>query len=164
MTEKLLELMKILGIKQSDVSDSLVDSGDNTFDFNNNFDRRLRLQKAVFLIEHKTGDFDYEFSLYLRGPYSKDLARDYYSINDNFYTDTKKSLSDEAKKMAEVITEKENLWLEIASTIVMFLNTHKPERAVERTKEFKSDILLDNNKDMNYVDSIYKEIKKMEWL
>ncbi|MCW6171227.1 MAG: hypothetical protein LVQ96_08695 [Thermoplasmatales archaeon] len=164
MTKKLLELMKILGITPSEVSDSFVRAEDNTLGFNNNFDKRLRLQKAVFLIEHKTNDFNYPFSLYLRGPYSKELASDYYSITDNSYTDTEKSLSDEAKEMAEAISGKDNLWLEIASTIVMFSNTHKTERPVERTKEFKEDVLLSNNKTTDYVDFVYEEIKGMAWL
>lgn len=164
MTKRLLELMKILGIEPSEVSDSIIRSGENTFGFNNNFDKRLRLQKAVFLIEQKSHDFDYQFSLYLRGPYSKELARDYYSITDNSYIDTDGSLSNDAKKMAEVMFGKDNIWLEIASTIVMFSNKQKPESAVERTKEFKTDVLLNSNLDMGYVDSVNREINNLGWL
>ena len=159
ITKKLLELMKILGITPSEVSDSLTRAEDNSVSFNNNFDKRLRLQKAVFLIKHKTKDFPYPFSLYIRGPYSKELARDYYGITDNSYTDDEKTLTDEARKMAEVISDKDNLWLEIASTIVMFSETHGEEKAVERTKEFKEDVLLANNKTTDYVNSVYEDIK-----
>ncbi len=108
MTQKLLELMKILEITPSEVSDSLTSAEDNTLSFNDNFDKRLRLQKAVFLIEHKTHDFDYPFSLYLRGPYSKELAGAYYGITDSSYTDNEKSLSDKAKKTGKGLG-KENL-------------------------------------------------------
>jgi uncharacterized protein YwgA len=42
----------------------------------------LRVQKAVFLLKHLSIKpfTDYEFDMYLRGPYSPSLAEDYYGL------------------------------------------------------------------------------------
>ncbi|MGP6294504.1 hypothetical protein [Caldiplasma sukawensis] len=164
LTRKLLELMGILGIKPEEVSDSIVRDEDDSIIFNRNFDKRLRLQKVVFLIEHKTKDFNYPFSLYLRGPYSKELAKEYYSINDYAYSESDELMSEEGKGLAKNLSEKDNLWLEIASTIVMFSHSYKIEDAVKRTKEFKSSVLSNLNKPEDYVDSVYEEIREMNLL
>lgn len=51
------------------------------FDFNiNNFDDRLKLQKYVFIGKFFGFNHDYHYNLYIRGPYSSDLADDYYDI------------------------------------------------------------------------------------
>lgn len=54
----------------------------NIHDFNiDKFDSRIRMQKYVYIAKEFFGiDLDYNFSLYIRGPYSSDLADDYYSI------------------------------------------------------------------------------------
>ena len=49
-------------------------------DFKNDFDKRLELQKAIYLLQESGGDLGYHFSWYLRGPYSPSLADDAYSL------------------------------------------------------------------------------------
>ncbi len=46
------------------------------------FSRRLRIQKAVYLLKAVgyTSASKYVYGSYLRGPYSPDLAREYYAI------------------------------------------------------------------------------------
>jgi len=44
------------------------------------FDSRLKLQKYVFLARKFGLDLGYKFSMYIRGPYSPDLAQDYYNL------------------------------------------------------------------------------------
>jgi len=43
------------------------------------FDERLALQKAIYLAQQMGVNLGYQFSWYLRGPYSKDLTSDAYS-------------------------------------------------------------------------------------
>lgn len=44
---------------------------------------RLRLQKYVYLAQHFGINLRYDdFTLYLKGPYSKKLADDYYKIKE----------------------------------------------------------------------------------
>lgn len=47
------------------------------------FNDRLRMQKAVYLLKHLGVEpfKSYSFSMYLRGPYSSQLAKDYYALS-----------------------------------------------------------------------------------
>ena len=56
---------------------------------------------------------------------------------------------------------KEVLWLEIASTYLMFVTSKSKDYATKRTKEFKEDILKANSKDSNYVDNVINEMSRL---
>jgi len=45
-----------------------------------NFGDRLLMQKGCFILNRIGVEPKYKFSLYLRGPYSSDLADDYYEV------------------------------------------------------------------------------------
>ncbi|MGL6299004.1 MAG: hypothetical protein ACRC1M_07555 [Methanobacteriaceae archaeon] len=45
------------------------------------FNHRLKLQKYVFLAKVFGWNHNYDYSLYIRGPYSPELAEDYYKIS-----------------------------------------------------------------------------------
>ncbi len=47
-----------------------------------NFDDRLKLQKIVYIAKYFDIDLGYSFSEYLRGPYSPELADDYYKLSE----------------------------------------------------------------------------------
>jgi len=51
-----------------------------TFDINR-FDHRIKLQKYVFISKFLGWRNEYDYNIYIRGPYSPDLASDYYSLN-----------------------------------------------------------------------------------
>ncbi len=56
---------------------------DNKKEFNMSvFANRLFYQKLIYLIQKKTNELDYYFNWYIRGPYSPDLAKDLYNINE----------------------------------------------------------------------------------
>ncbi len=94
------------------------------FEFNvNRFDHRLRLQKLVYLA--KTLDvpnLEYDFNLYLRGPYSPELADDYYHLDKDFKVGenyVNAFLNDPSfKKLVRLVKGKDGTWLEIAATLV----------------------------------------------
>lgn len=46
------------------------------------FDDRLTLQKSIYLLEELGLNFGYRFSWYLRGPYSPELTRDAFEVNE----------------------------------------------------------------------------------
>jgi len=55
------------------------------YEFNiSTFEDRLRLQKIVYIAKHFGIDLGYSYNLYLRGPYSPELARDYYTLYEQF--------------------------------------------------------------------------------
>jgi len=94
------------------------------FEFNvNKFDHRLKLQKLVYLAKViGVPRLEYNFSLYLRGPYSSELADDYYHLTKDFEVSEKEVkvfINDPAfKKFVSIVEGKDSLWLEIASTLI----------------------------------------------
>lgn len=46
------------------------------------FDDRLTVQKSIYLIEELGLNLGYRFSWYLRGPYSPELTRDAFEVNE----------------------------------------------------------------------------------
>jgi len=93
------------------------------------FEHRLMLQKYVFISKFMGLNLGYPYSIYLRGPYSSELADDYYKLADHYlsytgdYTEATGSL--DTKKFLEVIEGKDVKWLEIASTILSVYDRHR---------------------------------------
>jgi len=106
------------------------------------FPARLRVQKAVYLLQALGFPTGYEFSMYIRGPYSPELANDYMEL-------AKKGLVHEYAKYAEVeeekwgpivdkLTAEDVLVLEVAATLYDLLDAGWPlEEAKERVMELK---------------------------
>ncbi len=44
------------------------------------FNNRLKIQKYVYLVKYYGLDMNYDYNTYLHGPYSQQLAWDYYSL------------------------------------------------------------------------------------
>ncbi len=104
MLGHLVWLVKLLGLSPSGIKDP------------DNLEDRLKLQKAVLLLKHlKVKSFrKYDFNMYLRGPYSPELASDYYRLE---------GVEPEPVEGADVEIVKwfashDPRWLEIASSIL----------------------------------------------
>ncbi len=161
----LLALIRLIKIDLKDLTDNVEHNDNDTSTFNFNFDKRLKTQKIVYLIEKTTGDFNYNFSLYLRGPYSSALAGDYYSLaSENNIPSKEGNLKKETREIAKKLNEKDNIWLEIASTIRMMISDDDEADAIKRTIELKTDILKANNKDENYINEVVLEMKTLNLL
>lgn len=120
------------------------------FDFDvENFNHRIALQKYVFIAKQLGWDNTYSYNIYVRGPYSPDLANDYYAlckieIGDIDYKKVLPSL--DADRSSKILCDKGVAWLEVAATIesVYLGNRHRMNKkdaalfALERTKELKS--------------------------
>jgi uncharacterized protein YwgA len=87
-----------------------------TTDDDEAFNNRLKIQKYV-LIARRLGliDKDYNYDIYIRGPYSSDLADEYY-----VYEPCKYNIPKEKEKAVDrflsIVKDKDNNWLEIAGT------------------------------------------------
>ncbi len=81
----------------------------------NRFKHRLKLQKYVFIAQKFGFRTNYNYSLYIHGPYSSDLADDYYAIKD-FQNEEPIELDD---RFIKLVKNKSEEWLELASTILM---------------------------------------------
>jgi len=99
------------------------------------FDSRLKLQKYVFLARKFGLDLGYKFSMYIRGPYSPDLAQDYYNLPERG-ADIPDSF--DRKGFLELVKGKDGAWLEAAATILMiYEDTSDLSWAIERTSGLK---------------------------
>lgn len=81
------------------------------------FRQRLRLQKAAYLLSRMgVKPFsEFEFNIYLRGPYSPDLAKAYYSGADEY---EEPEISQDKLELLKWFMSHEDRWLEIASGIL----------------------------------------------
>ncbi len=111
----------------------------NVFNFDvNDFDSRLRLQKYVFLARFYGLDMKYSFSLYIHGPYSPDLARDYYNLDNVSLEPLPESFR--GIEFLELVKDKDEKWLEVAATIMSVYEYNKHisrEKLIEIVKEIK---------------------------
>jgi len=106
------------------------------------FRARLRVQKAVYLLQALGFPTGYRFSMYIRGPYSPELANDYMEL-------AREGLVHEYAKYAEVDKERwgpivdklaveDVLVLEVAATLYDLLAAGwSLEEAKERLMELK---------------------------
>jgi len=87
---------------------------------------RLKLQKAVLLLKHLgVAPFtSYDFNLYVRGPYSPDLARDYYSMEKDIAPADVK-LREEEKELLRWFLSHDSDWLEIASSLIWLRKAYR---------------------------------------
>ena len=62
-------------------------------DVSGSFANRLKLQKALYLIQLTGVDLGYRFSWYLRGPYSTALAKDLFELESLLQSEEKEEVS-----------------------------------------------------------------------
>jgi len=142
----LLWLINELGYKVEDFKD----------DSPLNFENRVKLQKIVYILEKFFGNeiFDYEYNVYLRGPYSKDLAKDYFNITGEDLNKKVELKYGNVEKVREVIKKLKNLdsfELEIMATLLSIRERNNLNDAIELTYNLKSNRLEENGKNINFI-------------
>jgi len=123
------------------------------FEFNvNRFDNRLKLQKYVYLARKFGFDLGYRYNLYIHGPYSPELANDYYRLN-KVTKYVKISLD---RKFIKLIKRKSERWLELAATIVMLVERYGDIGKEMIIKLVKSNKPFATEKEL---ENVFKELK-----
>ena len=93
------------------------------------FEDRLRMQKLVYLAGEFGLDHDYPYNMYLHGPYSPDLAKDYYK-EDFMSAPGKTNLSSfELGTFLNLVDERDNKWLEVAATAHSLHESYSKDRS-----------------------------------
>jgi uncharacterized protein YwgA len=90
-------------------------------------DNRLRLQKAVYLVQAAGADLGYTYSWYIKGPYSTGLTQDYFALAENSQDDDQRNLStaftDKVREAAKVLLKPKKLtaqkheWYELLASL-----------------------------------------------
>lgn len=132
---------------------SFLDADDFSKKIKNSFKFRFKVQKFVFISKYFGWNHNYNFSLYIHGPYSNVLSNEYYS---NIF-EYNPLIIDELniKEFKEFICDKSDNFLEAASTI-LFISDDKNfslEYSINQLSKLKPHIPL------NVVKDAYYEIK-----
>jgi uncharacterized protein YwgA len=112
-------------------------------DSDENFNNRLKLQKYVFLAKYYGLDmgYNYNYNMYLRGPYSRGLAQDYYTLAKNPEMLTQTTDINISNRFFESGANRDIDWLEVASTLLSLNRTFKDRQLLlERTINMKEHI------------------------
>ena len=127
--EKVVACLKELGITL-DISDK---------------EKRMIIQKTVCLLQLGGLRIGYPFSIYINGPYSRELTQDYYEENKTHNNSANKiKLSEEEttilKKFSDIFDIKKTSLLEISSTYGHYMRNrnYSPVEAMKATREIKS--------------------------
>jgi len=136
-----------------------------------NFEKRLKLQKIVYLLEKKFG-YDlfggYEYDIYLNGPYSTGLMSDYVRLTDDDLEKKVRLKYKDAKAVSEMVKKLKKLSpfdLELMTTILSMLEQNSLEDAINLTYNLKSKKLEEEGKNIDYIkNNIIKELKKLRFL
>ncbi|MCX6685616.1 MAG: hypothetical protein NTV10_03030 [Methanoregula sp.] len=133
------------------------------FNFNlNSFDCRFRLQKFVFLAKFFGWHNDYSYGIYLRGPYSQDLAAHYYSFKkiDIRSVPTIELTTFDKKAFLNLIRNKEDLWLEAAATIISMMDSYKVHYKGDdlKTKVLERVIDLKDEIPRSVINTVYQDL------
>ncbi|HLC32576.1 MAG TPA: hypothetical protein VJJ82_02005 [Candidatus Nanoarchaeia archaeon] len=116
------------------------------------FENRLKIQKFFFLMRHWV-DIGYRYGLYIRGPYSPDLARDAFQVQNwesaNLAELDKPELEKNFKEFLNFYEPHKTdiVWLECASTIAMIselLATKEKTKVLAKVHELKPHIASPN--------------------
>ena len=90
------------------------------------FDDRLRVQKAAFLLNYLEvmPFYEFDFDMYLNGPYSTQLSREYYALS-GIIPEEPKRLTRYEKEIVLWFNDHDSKWLEIASSIILVKKENK---------------------------------------
>ncbi|WP_393970849.1 hypothetical protein OXIME_001090 [Oxyplasma meridianum] len=100
-------------------------------------------------------------NLYLYGPYSSELTRDYYDIPET--KDMVSDLDENVKKILIFLKDKNALYLEIAATLDSVKSKNKNinnNKLVEMVSDLKSNRLEEKKKRSDYVNDVLEDLSK----
>jgi len=87
-------------------------------------DSRIKIQKLSYLAQLFDADFEYDYNMYVHGPYSPALAQDYY---DEEFKQTEGNIPGELDfaNFLDLVEGKSKQWLELATTIHKLYSNYK---------------------------------------
>lgn len=137
-----------------------------------NFISRLSMQKYVYFARLFGFDLEYEYNLYLWGPYSPALAEDYYQLKKRSKRTDLPIPKGDFNKFAELIRGKDHTWLEIASTIHFIWENNRDWRERYRVKPRKDlkTFVIDRTSDIkshvgkHFIEGVFEELEKADLL
>ncbi len=87
----------------------------------NDFNDRLTMQKGCYILNSWGYGPRYRYGLYIRGPYSRELADDYYSLGNDIDVDT--DVPDEVVARLHAIFDKGIEFAEAYATVLLVIDS-----------------------------------------
>lgn len=125
------------------------------------FDVRFKIQKYVLLSKALGIDFGYNYNLYVHGPYSSQLADDYYAIGEAYIQSDPSQYLPIIEKLSNLVNGKDENWLELAGTLFSLYSTYVKGGLAKGNNEA---IILHATKikswaSFGYAKQVYKELE-----
>lgn len=111
----------------------------------NRLDHRIRMQKYVFLAKELGLDVEFDYNMYLHGPYSPALAETYYEGLADVRASEEALDGLDTRRFLRAVEDRSTWWLELASTLVSLSNRYSrygapdevERKAIARASELK---------------------------
>jgi len=135
----------------------------------NSFDHRIKLQKYVFIAKFLGWEHGYSYNIYLKGPYSPDLTKDYYTLSGDStsfeygrYSDYLPELNME--RFISVIDGKDTSWLEVATTMLSLYKRYHNTLGSEELKKYLLERTgsIKSNMEMGFIEDALNDLKRYE--
>ena len=144
-------------------SNGLIHINRITEDSEEGFITRLKIQKYVYIAKYYGLNLNYEYDMYIYGPYSTKLAEDYYNIADvikDDYSTTKYIIPAEfnADKFLMDMKDKTAEWLEIATTLLDIYDKYN-----DKVKTIRH-VFKIKNSSYDYVYGVYEDLERLSLL
>lgn len=138
-----------MNMKKTQINLKLVLNGFGISSEISTLEDRKRVQKAIYIGQKAGVDLGYSYGWYLLGPYSPELTKDYFTLNNDIISgdedyksyqlvESLSSILDDIKSLMEVPQEvnlPQEDWLELVASIVYWM---KEKNDIEFTKSILS--------------------------
>ncbi|WP_048161411.1 YwgA family protein [Thermoplasma acidophilum] len=130
-------------------------------------DNRIKVQKLVYFGKALGLPLDYDFNLYLYGPYSSGLTKDYFNISDEEWANGKIDIPANVSDLLKQLKGRDALFLEIAATLHS-IKTANPDASedllINIVTDIKSERLNGKSEAHKYVRDTFNFLKKVKLL
>jgi uncharacterized protein YwgA len=126
-------------------------------------ENRIKVQKLVYFGKKFGLPLDYDFDFYLYGPYSSELADDYYHIPNEDWEEGSLKVDRGIELPLRKLMRSDALYLEIAATLDSIMTKNKgvsDNKLIEVVANIKHDRLEEKGKNEDYLKLVLKDIKK----
>lgn len=129
------------------------------------FQNRLKLQKVIYLIQANGINLGFGFNFYLYGPYSTDLARAGFQIEEystlKLLTPDDETVNEKFKSIIEKLEAKKDdiKWLECASSIIYLKNLGFSKEKIVKDVGSKLTIFP-----RDYIEKVWIDLNEKGWI
>lgn len=125
---------------------------------------RIRVQKLVYFGKVLGLPLNYDFNLYVYGPYSSALSDGYFGMGEREWLEGSIEIRESISRVLNQLRERDELFLEIAATLHS-MKTSNPDASEEAVIEAVSDLKSERLREKNVTpDSVRETFGVLKWI